>query len=141
MRWRLQARHSGADCQRDAVGVGLPPPRRLRGQGEAPCSAAAAGGVIIDARTDRRGAEDGARVEAEVTHGIGPLLVQHAHAAICYVGARASPEAGRVMKQQITTLITSGVLTLALIGTAIAGPFEDGQAAYRRDDYAEALRL
>ena len=30
---------------------------------------------------------------------------------------------------------------LALIGTAIAGPFEDSQIAYRRDDYAEALRL
>jgi hypothetical protein len=47
----------------------------------------------------------------------------------------------RAMKQQITTLFASGVLALALIGTAIAGPFEDGQVAYRRDDYAEALRL
>lgn len=45
------------------------------------------------------------------------------------------------MKQQITALFASGVLALALIGTAIAGPFEDGQAAYRRDDYAEAVRL
>jgi TPR repeat protein len=45
------------------------------------------------------------------------------------------------MKYQIITLVTSGVLALALIGTAIAGPFEDGQAAYVRDDYAEALRL
>jgi TPR repeat protein len=45
------------------------------------------------------------------------------------------------MKQQITTLFASGVLALALIGTAIAGPFEDGQAAYMRDDYAEAVRL
>jgi TPR repeat protein len=51
-------------------------------------------------------------------------------------------KAGRAMKQQITTtLITSGVLALALIGTATAGPFEDAQAAYIRDDYAEALRL
>jgi uncharacterized protein len=48
---------------------------------------------------------------------------------------------GRVMKQQITTLIARGVLAAALIGTAVAGPFEDGQAAYRRDDYSEALRL
>ena len=47
----------------------------------------------------------------------------------------------RAMKQQITTLVASGVLALALVGTAIAGPFEDGQAAYRRDDYAEAVRL
>ena len=45
------------------------------------------------------------------------------------------------MKRQIKTLFASGVLALALIGTAIAGPFEDGQAANRRDDYAEALRL
>jgi uncharacterized protein len=28
-----------------------------------------------------------------------------------------------------------------LFGAAIAGSFEDGQAAYRRDDYAEALGL
>jgi uncharacterized protein len=45
------------------------------------------------------------------------------------------------MKQQITALFASGVIALGLIGTAIAGPFEDGQVAYRRDDYAEALRL
>ena len=48
---------------------------------------------------------------------------------------------GRTMNRHIKTLITSGVLALALIGTAIAGPFEDGQAAYMRDDYAEAVRL
>ena len=34
---------------------------------------------------------------------------------------------GRVMKQQITTLIACGVLAVALIGTAVAGPFEDGK--------------
>jgi TPR repeat protein len=45
------------------------------------------------------------------------------------------------MKQQITTLLASGVLALALTDTANAGPFEDGQVAFRRDDYAEALRL
>jgi TPR repeat protein len=53
----------------------------------------------------------------------------------------SSTEAGRAMKQQITTLSASGVLALAVIGTAIAGPFEDGQVAFRRDDYPEALRL
>ena len=37
--------------------------------------------------------------------------------------------------------LASGVLAVALVGTAIAGPFEDGQVAYRRDDYPEALRL
>jgi TPR repeat protein len=45
------------------------------------------------------------------------------------------------MKQQIIPLFASAFLGLALIGTAIAGPFEDGQIAYRRDYYAEALRL
>ena len=45
------------------------------------------------------------------------------------------------MNRHIKTLFASGVFALALIGTAIAGPFEDGQVAYRRDDYAEALRL
>ena len=33
------------------------------------------------------------------------------------------------------------VLFVALTGTAIAGPFEVGQAAYQRGDYATALRL
>ena len=45
------------------------------------------------------------------------------------------------MKQQTTTFFASCVLALALIGTAIAGPFEDGQVANRRQDYVEALRL
>jgi hypothetical protein len=42
------------------------------------------------------------------------------------------------MKQQITTLFASGVLALALFGGAMAGPFEDGRAAYQRGDYAAA---
>jgi TPR repeat protein len=45
------------------------------------------------------------------------------------------------MKQRIKTLFAGGVLALALIGVAAAGQFEDGEAAYRRGDYAEALRL
>ena len=45
------------------------------------------------------------------------------------------------MKQGIKTFLASGLLAVALNGSAIAGPFEDGQVAYRRDDYAEALRL
>jgi hypothetical protein len=40
------------------------------------------------------------------------------------------------MKPQITTLFASGVLALALFGAAVAGPFEDGRAAYQRGDYA-----
>ena len=38
----------------------------------------------------------------------------------------------------------SGLLALAIMALAvpaIAGPFEDGLAAYRRDDYASALKL
>jgi uncharacterized protein len=45
------------------------------------------------------------------------------------------------MNRRIKTLFASGVLALALIGTAIAGPFDDGQAADMRDDYTEAIRL
>ena len=41
------------------------------------------------------------------------------------------------MKQQITTLFASGVLALALSGTAIAGPFEGDRVAHQRGDYAE----
>jgi TPR repeat protein len=45
------------------------------------------------------------------------------------------------VKQGIKTFLAGGLLALALIGTAIAGPFEDGLVANRRQDYAEALRL
>ena len=37
-----------------------------------------------------------------------------------------------------------GLLIIALLslsGSALAGPFEDGGAAYERQDYATALRL
>jgi hypothetical protein len=33
------------------------------------------------------------------------------------------------------------VAALALFGSAMAGPAEDGQAAYQRGDYAAAMRL
>ena len=45
------------------------------------------------------------------------------------------------MERRINSLIAGGVLALALIGVAAAGPLEDGQAAYQRGDYAEAMRL
>ncbi len=57
------------------------------------------------------------------------------------MGAAFLSRGVRTMKRHIKTLFASGVLALALIDTAIAGPFEDGQAAYRRDDYTEAVRL
>ena len=45
------------------------------------------------------------------------------------------------MKQRITTFVASGVLALALFGEAMAGPLEDGEAAYQRGDYETAVRL
>ena len=45
------------------------------------------------------------------------------------------------VKQRITTLIACGLLELALVGVAAAGPLEDGQAAYQRGDFATALRI
>ena len=44
------------------------------------------------------------------------------------------------MKQRISTLPVGGVLALALFGAAMAGPYEDGEAALHRQDYAAALR-
>jgi uncharacterized protein len=45
------------------------------------------------------------------------------------------------MKQRIKALFASSLLALNLIGMAMAGLLEDGQAAYQRGDYAEAMRL
>jgi TPR repeat protein len=45
------------------------------------------------------------------------------------------------MNQQLKTFFASGLLVLATFGPGMAGPFEDGQAAYQRGDYAGAMRL
>jgi uncharacterized protein len=45
------------------------------------------------------------------------------------------------VKQRIKAFLAAGVLALALFGSAMAGPLEDGEAAYHRGDYAEAMRL
>ena len=42
---------------------------------------------------------------------------------------------------RITSALIATLLTLGLSLPASAGPFEDGQAAYARADYATALRL
>jgi len=42
---------------------------------------------------------------------------------------------------RFTTLFAGGLLALALVGVAAAGPLEDGRAAYRRGDFATAMRL
>lgn len=44
------------------------------------------------------------------------------------------------MKQRIARYFASGILALALLGAAWAGPLEDGQAALHRKDFAAALR-
>jgi TPR repeat protein len=45
------------------------------------------------------------------------------------------------MKQRPKTLVASGALALALFGAAMAGPLEDGEAAYQRGDYETVARL
>jgi uncharacterized protein len=37
-------------------------------------------------------------------------------------------------------LIAGSVIAVMLTGAAIAGPYEDGLAAYKRNDYAEAVK-
>ena len=41
----------------------------------------------------------------------------------------------------VRTLLLALVVALSTIGSGMAGPFEDGLAAYKRQDYATALRL
>jgi TPR repeat protein len=45
------------------------------------------------------------------------------------------------MKQRIKTFFAGGPLALALFGTAMAGPLEDGKAAALRGDYKAAVSL
>jgi TPR repeat protein len=45
------------------------------------------------------------------------------------------------MRQRVRTLFAGGVLMLALLGGAMAGPVEDGWSAYGRGDFATALQL
>jgi uncharacterized protein len=45
------------------------------------------------------------------------------------------------VKQQIKTFVAGGLLALALFGVAMAGPLEDGQAAYQKGGYATALQI
>ncbi len=45
------------------------------------------------------------------------------------------------MKPILRTFIASSALALVHLGVATAGPYEDGQAAYDRGDYAAALQL
>jgi TPR repeat protein len=45
------------------------------------------------------------------------------------------------MKQGIKTFLAGGVLAFALLDAAMAGPLEDGEAAYHKGDYATALQI
>ena len=45
------------------------------------------------------------------------------------------------MQRRTTALPIAGLIALALIGLASAGPLEDGVAAYRQGDFAAAIRL
>ena len=45
------------------------------------------------------------------------------------------------MKRSIKTLLATLVLSLSLAAPVLAGPFEDGDAAYQNGDYATAMRL
>ena len=45
------------------------------------------------------------------------------------------------MKRHIATLCVGGVLALSVFGIAVAGPLEDGGAAYDQRDYVTAMRL
>jgi len=45
------------------------------------------------------------------------------------------------MKRAIKNLLATLVVSLSLVAPVLAGPYEDGQAAYSRGDYATALRL
>lgn len=43
--------------------------------------------------------------------------------------------------EQLRATLTALVMLVAIAGAAVAGPLEDGVAAYDRKDYATALRL
>ena len=45
------------------------------------------------------------------------------------------------MKRSIKTLLAALVVSLSLAAPVLAGTWEDGMAAYKRGDYASALRL
>jgi TPR repeat protein len=45
------------------------------------------------------------------------------------------------VNQRIRTFVAGGLLALALFGSAMAGPLEDGQAAYQKGDFATAFQI
>jgi len=47
---------------------------------------------------------------------------------------------GEAMKRSIKSLLAALVVSLSLAAPVLAGPMEDGVAAYQRGNYATALR-
>jgi TPR repeat protein len=45
------------------------------------------------------------------------------------------------MHKPVRTFLGALIAALVVVGTAVAGPFEDGGAAYQRGDYATAMRI
>jgi TPR repeat protein len=45
------------------------------------------------------------------------------------------------VQHRVKALFAGGVLALAMIGVAAAGPFDDAVAAYQRGDYAMAFQI
>jgi TPR repeat protein len=56
-------------------------------------------------------------------------------------GFKVSDIPGADVKQRVRAVFVGGVLALALVGSATAGPLEEGLIAYQNGDYAEVLRL
>ena len=45
------------------------------------------------------------------------------------------------MKHKLSAICAGGLISLSVFGAAVAGPLDDGQAAYERGDYKTALQL
>jgi TPR repeat protein len=50
-------------------------------------------------------------------------------------------DAGANVKQRMKTSLAGGLLVFALFGAAMAGPLEDGTAAFQKGDYAAAFQI
>jgi uncharacterized protein len=47
----------------------------------------------------------------------------------------------KMLSRTVCVVLVAWIVCVAAVGTAIAGPFEDGVAAYRRGDYTEAAKF
>ena len=81
-------------------------------------------------------------LKSEADEHLSGMVARDCHivAQSCHYGACAV-RLGAEVKQRVRAVFASSVLTLALLGAATAGPFEDGVAALQRHDNATAIRL